>query len=372
LEKETLASGCTSHGTGISRFNLRDADNSAHANLLQSHIFKLDKMIPFLEDESGMSVQYQLMPGMSVPLTDEAWESMQVQGPANGHKVLSGDAARQLEPHLGPEIPGVLWEPRRARVSGPKLTFAYARAAAKRGAEISLGEPATGVQLMDGRVVGVKTPSETIPCGAVVLAMGTWAPEAGAWFGVDIPVKPVKGEALRLVYRGPSSTHALNPMGLRPGFAEQGHVLFRMDGMVSVGSTMEDTGYVSEPTQAARDRLMRMAVYLWPGLAEAEVKHHVYGLRPIPADGLPILGPIPGVEGGFIVTGHGAVSKSALFAEITADYVLRGTTDAVPSMEPFLLERFDAKGDVGENAFGVIRQAREAAPTVAAGSGRDG
>jgi D-amino-acid dehydrogenase len=29
------------------------------------------------------------------------------------------------------------------------------------------------------------------------------------------------------------------------------------------------------------------------------------GLRPLTADGLPVLGPVPGVGGAFLVTGHG-------------------------------------------------------------------
>jgi glycine oxidase len=370
LERDALASGCSSHGTGVSRLNFRDTDNTQHASLSRKHVARLARIIPVLEDETGMDVQYQRAPGMTIPLTDEAWERMVAIGSAEGHKILTGDAARQLEPGLGPDIPGVVWEPYRPKVTAHLLAAAYAKAAVQRGAEVRLRTPAVGLEMKNGRVVGVKTANETIPCTAAVLAMGVWSPEASDWLGIRVPVKPIKGEALRLVYNGPRSQHVLTPEGLKPGYVEQGHLIFRLDGMVSAGSTVEDAGFDQTPTESARERIMRMAVHLWPSLADAKVSQHVTGLRPIPEDGLPMLGPVPGMEGAFILVGHSAVSRSALYAEITTDLLMTGTTNAIDSIEPFLMKRFLERSS-DDNVYGVIREAREFAPTIAAGQASD-
>jgi glycine oxidase len=362
IEKENLASGCTGHGTGISRLNLRDTDNDAHAELSQRHIARLARIAPILEEETGFDVHYQVGPGMNVPLTDEAWEKMQAVGETeDGHVPLSAKAAHELEPGLGPDIPGVLWQPYRPRISGPRLTRAYAKAAELRGAEIRVGVEATGFELENGRVIGVHTSEGLVYCGAVVIAMGVGAAKAGQWLGVNIPVKPIKGEALRLTYSGPRAQHSLSPEGLRPGFVEQGHVLFRRDGIVSVGSTTENTGFEDQPTEAARDRLMRMALHLWPALENAEIKHHVHGLRPVPIDGIPILGPVTGYEGAYMLSGHAAVAHSAIYAEITRDMVMKGRTEVISSIEPFLLDRFE-KGPV--QAYGLMRETYEAESVV--------
>jgi glycine oxidase len=361
LEKSHLAAGASDHGTGISRLNFRDTDMGAHADLSRKHIGRLERIIPLLEDEAGMSVECQRAPGMTIPLTDAAWEKMQRIGKAEGHRVISGNAARELEPGLGPEIPGAVWESARRKVTAPLLTKAYAKSAEQRGARIVFDE-VLGIDIKNGRVAGVRTKSGPISCGTVVIAMGMWAPKAGEWLGVKIPIKPIKGEGLRLRYDGPRAQHFLTPEGMRPGFVEQGHVIFRMDGVVSIGSTMEDVGLDETPTDAARDRILRMAIHLWPALAKAEITERIVGFRPVPADGLPILGPVPGVDGAFIIAGHSAVSRSALYAEVVRDYVVDGNSRVLPSMEPFLLERFQR--DQPAKVFGMIRETKEAAPVI--------
>jgi len=49
------------------------------------------------------------------------------------------------------------------------------------------------------------------------------------------------------------------------------------------------------------------ALRVAPGLAAAEVREVRVGLRPASRDGLPILGPVPGIENLLLATGHGSV-----------------------------------------------------------------
>jgi len=363
LEKERLAAGSSGHSTGISRVMLRDLDATDHADLNSRAIPRLEKVVPLLEDLTGFDVQYQPAPGMTIPLTEDAWTQLRASAPTAGHVILSGDAARELEPCLGPDVLGAAWEPLRRKLDSQLLTRTYARAAELNGAEITIGE-LVGIRLDGAGVTAVDTSVGTIPCGAVVLAMGVDAPKAGAWLGVDIPIIPIKGEALRLHHSGPRGNHLLTPLGLRPGFVEAGHIAFRRDGLVSVGSTIEDTGYDSRPTEAARDRIMRMACHLVPALESAEVAEHVYGLRPVPADGLPILGEVPGVRGAYLIAAHSVCATSAMLAEITTDLITRGTTDAVASVEPFSLTRFAGRRLADIEVFGIVRHMRDARPTI--------
>jgi D-amino-acid dehydrogenase len=47
------------------------------------------------------------------------------------------------------------------------------------------------------------------------------------------------------------------------------------------------------------------ALRVAPGLARAEIREIRVGLRPFTSDTLPVLGPVPGIAGIFLITGHG-------------------------------------------------------------------
>jgi D-amino-acid dehydrogenase len=64
------------------------------------------------------------------------------------------------------------------------------------------------------------------------------------------------------------------------------------------------------------------------------------GLRPLPPDGLPIIGPIPGARGMYVATGHGMVGVT--LAPATAALVAAEILDGAPSpiLELFRPGRF--------------------------------
>jgi glycine/D-amino acid oxidase-like deaminating enzyme len=65
-------------------------------------------------------------------------------------------------------------------------------------------------------------------------------------------------------------------------------------------------------------------------------------VRPISADRLPLIGPVPGVVGAFLATGHGTkgIHLAPVTAHMVADAVLgRSPREDVPA-EAFLPDRF--------------------------------
>ena len=72
-----------------------------------------------------------------------------------------------------------------------------------------------------------------------------------------------------------------------------------------VGSTMEFAGYRAEVTGAGLARVFNAVTALWPGVDRAEVRRTWAGLRPVTADGLPIIGPEPRLAGLWYAGGHG-------------------------------------------------------------------
>jgi D-amino-acid dehydrogenase len=64
------------------------------------------------------------------------------------------------------------------------------------------------------------------------------------------------------------------------------------------------------------------------------------GLRPLTSDTLPVLGPVPGIRGVFLVTGHGpsGLTVGPYSARAVAAQMLGGMSDT--DLTPFSVARF--------------------------------
>jgi D-amino-acid dehydrogenase len=84
------------------------------------------------------------------------------------------------------------------------------------------------------------------------------------------------------------------------------------------------------------DEALRVA----PGLAHGEVREIRVGLRPLTPDALPVLGPVPGIRGIFLVTGHGptGLTLGAYSGKLVADQMLGKPPEA--DVSPFSVARF--------------------------------
>ena len=178
--------------------------------------------------------------------------------------------------------------------------------------------------------------SGEVPCDRVVLTMGPWSGMASSWLDVPINVKPLKGQIIRLRAPGP-------PLECSIGWAGD-YATTKPDGLVWAGTTEEDAGFDEGTTTDARDSIMASLVKMLPALAEAQLVQQTACLRPVSADGLLVLGPVPGWEGVYIATGgaRSGISLGPAMGRIAADLVTNGSSD-VP-IDPFDPARFALGG----------------------------
>ena len=78
---------------------------------------------------------------------------------------------------------------------------------------------------------------------------------------------------------------------------------------------MEDAGYDKRVKIDALQALVRQGIALVPRLKEASLVTAWAGLRPYSHDNVPYLGPVPGLDGAFVATGH--YRSGILLAPIT-------------------------------------------------------
>jgi D-amino-acid dehydrogenase len=113
------------------------------------------------------------------------------------------------------------------------------------------------------------------------------------------------------------------------------------DSRVVAGATRETgSGFAPHTTAAGVREVLAEAVRVAPGLGPAEVREIRVGLRPFTADGLPVLGPVPGVRGAFLVTGHGptGLTLGAYSGRVVARQMLGEPPGT--DLEPYSIARF--------------------------------
>ncbi len=247
---------------------------------------------------------------------------------------LNSDDVRLIESRISSETIGAIYSEEAGELDSYRYVLALAQAAEKYGAEIRHGQ-FSGLKRKGTRLTAIQLSSGEIACDCVVLAMGPWAGLASSSLGFSIPVRPQKGQTLRVRASGPPFTTML-------AWDSYYNSTTRHDGLIYHGATHEDAGFDEEPTVEGRDRLIHSLVTMVPSLAEAELVLQTACLRPLPADGLPIIGEVPGWNGVYLATGHW--TKGILLSPVTgcilAELILDGTT-SIP-IEPLSITRFDS------------------------------
>jgi glycine oxidase len=308
------------------------------ARLLLASFALFPALVPELEAASGSPVHFERTGALRTANNArgvarlerhlDSWRSWGFQP-----TMLTGDGARSIEPELSPGISGAVFAPEEAQVKAPALVNAFARAAANTGATLRDHTEVVSLQCRSGRVTGVLTAQgETLSCNHLVVAAGAWSAIGGAWLGLDVPVRPLRGQILLL--RQPSSPvrHIL--------FGEGIYLAPKVGGTVLVGATKDDVGFDTQITPEGVAWLREAAQRLVPALGGSELVAAWAGLRPKTPDGQPILGPVPGWGNVTIATGHNAfgLMLSAITGQLIAQQVT--TADTPELLRPFSPLRF--------------------------------
>lgn len=250
------------------------------------------------------------------------------------------EAQRELEPDLDLVGAGVIevgYTPDEAWVFAPVLVGAFLREARRHGATVRPGARVVAVERAGSRVAGVTLATgERLGAEVVVDCAGAEAGRVAALAGVRLPLDNVPG---LLAISAPVGT-ALRRTVHTPD------VHFRPDGGGRVIMGCEDMDRAVDastplmpPPPASQTLLQRAARYL-PALAGGRVESARVGIRPMPTDGLPIVGAAPGVEGFYVAVSHSGVTLGPLWGRVAAREILSGELD--PRLAPFRPQRFEA------------------------------
>ena len=255
-----------------------------------------------LEEVSGVDIQFHLRDRMSLAFDDadldKCRRDMAWQREVKGFKVewLEPEEALKIEPRANPECRGAVYVQGTAALEAYRYNLAAAQAGERFGV-VTMLRQVTGLLAQGDRCLGVTLATGQVEAGAVVLAMGPWTQRAMPWCRGNIPVSPLKGQIVRLQLESDPMNVSLHYRG--------SYVAPKPDGLIWAGTTEESVGFDQRTTSEARDKIVQDLLKMAPSLAQAEIVQQTACLRPLSADGLPIVGRAPGWQNLYLSTGAG-------------------------------------------------------------------
>ena len=309
---------------GILAPSIGEAPPAAREALLAARAFYPEFLSQLLA-RTQMTVPLDADGVIQLASSDAERDTLFTNAPADAQR-LDAHALAALEPALADHA-GALLHPREGAVDNVTLMGALDVAVAR---QPRIARVIDEVASFDARA---NLPAFLARGGTryfgrrLLVANGAWA---GSLPGLPrpLPVRPVRGQLMRL--EGSPIRHVT--------FGAGGYLVPRGSSLV-VGATSEEAGVDASTTPRGLKDLRAIAARAIPVLAHAPLLEHWAGLRPMAADGFPILGTDPDVSA--ICYACGFSRNGILLAPWVAEQLLPVLTGgALPeSLKAFSVER---------------------------------
>jgi glycine/D-amino acid oxidase-like deaminating enzyme len=291
-----------------------------------------------LADATAIDLQYERNGGLALCLGEAEFEQrrgelLRLQNQLGSAKfdweMLDRGALTKLLPkvQLGPDVVGASFGHRDGHLNPLRLLSALHVGILRKGGQLRGGCAVRSVQT-DGR--GGFTfdfGAERMSAARVVIAAGLGSKALATQVGLDIPIRPERGQML--------ITERLEPFLPLPLLG----VSQTRQGTVSIGTTNEDAGFDASTTGAAAAAMSANALRWIPALSEATVVRQWAALRILTPDGFPVYAESQSHPGAYVAVCHSGVTLAAAHATLLADAIAVGRLP--PFLDVFHQRRFD-------------------------------
>ena len=311
LERSELTSGSTWHAAG----GMHTINGDPNVAKLQQYTIELYSEI---EELSEQSIGLHLTGGVFLAATNERFDwlkSMHAKGLYLGMdtEIISPKEAAEIFPLLDPDkFVGAMSDPLEGHLDPSGTTWAYAKAAQKKGAVIHQQTRVTDLQQNQDGSWRVITEQGEIHTEHVVNAGGLWAREVGRMVGLELPVLAM--EHMYLLTEDMPEVVAFNESsGLEvPHCVDfDGELYLRQERKGMLMGTYEKAckpwspketpwDFPQELLPADIDRIapsLEVGFEHFPAFQNAGIKQVINGPFTFAPDGNPLIGPIKGLRG---------------------------------------------------------------------------
>ncbi|OZV81583.1 hypothetical protein CA850_10430 [Micromonospora echinospora] len=235
-----------------------------------------------------------------------------------GQEIVDAATVMTFEPNLRQPPEWAVWAPGDGAVDAVGVTERLVAGARDHGARVCLDAAVAAVRRdAAGRVAGVETAVGPLAGTTVVLAAGVATAALGASLGVRVPVEPSPCPLLR--FRAPAGL-------VRTVVNTQDFDLRQVaaDRMIAAADSPEQAFAAVRST--------------FRGAGDVELLGTRLGVRPMPVDGEPIVGPVADVPGLYLAVMHSAVTLAPAVGRLIAGELVDGIVE--PALSGCRLDRF--------------------------------
>jgi sarcosine oxidase, subunit beta len=337
LERSYIGSGGSGRNTQVLRANYNTPET---VPLYKASLAKYRT----LSQELGFNVQFSNRGELDLCHTHDSLQVEREKSLLNRAfgvqtDVLSPEEIAKVAPLVdlgGGELPvvGASYHPPGSFARHDAVVWGYAAAAGRRGVHVHQGVAVTGIDVRDGRCVGVRTDAGEVAAGHVVSAVAGSTGVVAGMAGVRLPI----------------STYALQAFVTEPYLPVLEGLVSSMDLYVYVSQTArgellvgaEVLPYPTYSTRSTFDFLCEAAkrtIQILPFTRTARLLRQWTGLCDMSPDSSPILGATE-VEGFWVMAGMGTwgFKGAPIFGKTMAELIATGRTPEL--IAPFAATRF--------------------------------
>lgn len=290
-----------------------------------------------LQDETGIYSGHERPGGVTICLAGDEldrrrklMEQLHLEaGETNfDYEILGHAELKKLIPAIGPDVVGASYT-RYDGHANPLYTLRALHAALiKHG----------GTYVPNARVEAIRGGANSFSLQAggrsyaaprLVLGAGLGNKALGEMVGLNVPVRPVRGQII--------VTERLQPILPMPTLM----IRQTVEGTIMIGESREEAGFDDTTSPEIVHTLAQRAVRSFPFLQNVRIVRTWGALRVMAPDGLPIYEQSSRYPGAFVCTCHSGVTLAAVHARDYAQYVMDGSLPA--ELARFSTKRFDVQ-----------------------------
>lgn len=224
-----------------------------------------------------------------------------------GQEIVDGATVARLEPAVRRPPPWAVWAPGDGSVDPAGVIEHLVAAARDHGARVRTDTPVTAVRRdAAGRVAGVETATGPLPAATVVLTAGVGTTALAATLGIRVPVEESPATLFR--FRAPAGL--VRAIVNTPDFDLR---QVAADRLIAAADSPERTLAAVRST--------------FRGADDVELLSTRIRQRPMPADEVPIIGPVARAPGLYVAAMHPAVTLAAAVGRLVARELIDGTVE---------------------------------------------
>jgi sarcosine oxidase subunit beta len=343
LEKEEIGNGGSCRNAGGCRQSARDVRELPLAMYAVANIW------PTLSDELGINTEYYQGGNLRLGKTEAHVKTLTAlvgKSTAVGLdvKMISGDEAREICPHMSKEILGASWCPTDGHANPLQTTLGYYRKALSLGATFVTGVTVSGLKKSKGRVRQVVTDDGVYEADKILLCAGYPSRAIANTVQVDIPVERETSEVFVTEQQPPMFEVMLGTAEADFYGHQSPHGSFVLGGMGGLQKyTSNSSGF--ETHNVTAPCLSRGVISYFPSLKDVKIIRTWAGHYDVCIDGVPVIDnvdEVPGLTLGFGFCGHGFGISPAVSIALS-EFILDNKSKTI-DVSGLKYDRFKAKG----------------------------